>query len=90
MSIPLVEALRDVDLRPGHTYRCAIRGHHVELRVLGRREDETGSLSAIPASDVMLEPWLELPELVSRAQGFSLLRPSLPPDLPVIPDSEEY
>jgi hypothetical protein len=34
MSIPLAEALAQVDLEPGRVYRCAIKGRTVEVRVL--------------------------------------------------------
>jgi hypothetical protein len=86
MSVSLAEALRDVDLRPGHTYRCQIRGHNVELRVLGAPENIADSESAISAADAMLEPWIELPEPVARARGVSRLGQAMLPDPPAIPD----
>lgn len=90
MSVSLTEALLDVDLQPGRTYRCEVRGHHVELRVLGPRAYGDDPESAIPDADVMLEPWLELPELACRAQGVSHLASAPPPDIPAIPhDGEE-
>lgn len=89
MSISLTDALRDVDLQPGQTYRCEVRGHNVELRVLAPQANGDDSESAIPVADVMLEPWLELPELACRAKGVSRLTPSLPPDIPAIPHDGE-
>ena len=86
MSVSLAEALRDVDLRPGHTYRCQIRGQNVELRVLEAAESGGDSESAIPASDIMLEPWVELTEPVGRTRGVSRLSQSVLPDPPSIPD----
>ena len=89
MSVSLTEALRDVDLQPGQTYRCEVRRHNVELRVLARQANRDDCESEIPATDVMLEPWLELPELACRATGVSRLTPSLPPDIPAIPHDGE-
>jgi hypothetical protein len=34
MSIPLAEALDQVDLKAGRVYRCRVKGYWVELRVL--------------------------------------------------------
>ena len=41
MSVSLTEALRDVDLQPGQTYRYEVRGHNVELRVLDKQTATT-------------------------------------------------
>jgi hypothetical protein len=89
MSVSLTEALRDVDLQPGQTYRCEVRGQNAELRVLAPEANGDDAESAIPAAEVMLEPWLELPELACRANGFSRLTGSLPPDIPAIPHDGE-
>jgi hypothetical protein len=53
MSLTLVEALGQVDLEEGHVYRCQVKGHWVELRVLG--PTEARSAPAIPESDIMLD-----------------------------------
>ena len=45
--------------------------------------------SAVPESDVMLEPWLEFPEPACQGRGLSRRGPSLPPDVPPIPRDEE-
>lgn len=89
MSISLAEALRDVDLQPGRTYRCEVRGRAVEVRVIAPLSVGEGILSAIPESDVMLEPWLELPEPVFRVRGVSRQGTPLLPDVPIIPRDEE-
>lgn len=85
MSVSLAEALRDFEFEPGRTYRGEVRGHNVELRVLRPHNNGENSQSAIPESDVMLEPWRELPEPACRATGLSRLGPSLVPDIPAIP-----
>jgi len=88
MGIPLVEALEQVDLEVGRTYRYHVKGRVVELRVL-----EAGSPALAPArideSDIMLEPWVELP----RPTGGVCLhvKPGKlpPPDIPDIPKDDE-
>jgi hypothetical protein len=89
MTVSLAETLRDFEFQPGRIYRCEVRGHNVELRVVGPQEDGKDSESAIPESDVTLEPWLELPESACRARGVSRLGPALLPDRPFIPDNWE-
>jgi len=87
MSLTLVEALGQVDLEEGRVYRCQVKGHWVELRVLG-------AVGILPAnrydeSDVMLDPWVELPR-PSSAIRLRARRGSLPlPDVPEIPADED-
>lgn len=89
MSTPLSEALRDVELQPGDTYRCEIGGYTVEVRVLPGSPNTENDLPGIPESDVMLDAWLELPDLRRRASGFSRLGPPIVPDVPLIPHDED-
>ena len=87
MSLSLVEALEQVGLDPGRVYYCQVKGLKVELRVLTSAEPET--LSALDESDVMLDPWVELPQPTAK---FSVVGEfgALPlPDPPVIPDDGE-
>lgn len=56
MSLSLAEALAQVDLQPGHTYREKVNGWTVEVRVL----DETPSPEL--AEQVMLQPWAWFPD----------------------------
>jgi len=83
MSLTLVEALGQVDLEAGQTYCCQVKGHWVELRVLG--PVETRPSACYDESDVMLDPWVELPR--PRSAIRLRARPgSLPlPDAPEIP-----
>jgi hypothetical protein len=84
MSIQLAEALQQVELETGKTYRCEIRGRWVEVRVLDLKPEP----SALAESDVMLEPWVKLPRPAPVAQGRSTLgepRPLRVPELPEPP-----
>jgi hypothetical protein len=84
MTISLTEALAQVELEPGKTYRCLVKGRWVELRVL----DATPANLAKPflPKDVMLDPWLELPgpnaTVVRQVQAGK----PLPFDIPDIPE----
>ncbi len=80
MSLTLAEALGQVDLEAGRVYRCQVKGHWVELRVLH-------SADILPStrydeSDVMLDPWVEFPHptsgIVIRAKQGTLPLPSVP------------
>ena len=86
MSLTLVEALGQVDLEEGQVYRCHVKGHWVELRVLGSAEDRP--TAGIDEADVMLDPWIELPRPTSGIR-LRARRGSLPlPDVPEIPRDE--
>jgi hypothetical protein len=90
MSLSLVEALSQVDLKPGRTYRCRVKDRMVELRV---GEVIPSELLPAPLNEsdimIMLEPWVEFPQ----AEGGIILRSTpgeLPlPDVPEIPTDEE-
>jgi hypothetical protein len=87
MSIPLQEALKQVELRAGETYRCQVNGYHVEVRVTAAQEAEPES--RIPESDIMLEAWTELPKPTGGVIVKS--RPGIPrlPDPIDIPEDDE-
>jgi hypothetical protein len=88
MSLSLIEALSHVDLEPGRTYRCQVKGRIIELHV---REIIPQHLMAAPLveSDIMLDPWVELPQPTSgkRVRGKPGKMPL--PDVPDIPQEEE-
>ncbi len=87
MSLTLVEALGQVDLEEGQVYRCQVKGHWVELRVLGPAEVQPSA--GYDESDVMLDPWVELPRPKSAIR-LRARRGSLPlPDVPEIPADED-
>jgi hypothetical protein len=82
MSVSLADALREVELVPGHVYYCEVGGQRVELRVLPSRTNEPVS---IPESEILLEPWIELPEPPPTRIGVSRKGVSPSPDVPDIP-----
>jgi hypothetical protein len=90
MSLSLAEALRhvDLDLRVGHSYRCEVQGKLVELRVV---DQVPATASRIDESDVMLDPWVELPPPQADLRICVRVRPDarLPVDVPEIPQYEE-
>jgi hypothetical protein len=90
MSLSLAEALQQVDLdfEVGQRYRCEVQGKVVELRVL---DQLLASSSGIEESDVMLDPWVELPPPQADRRIRVQLRPEarLPVDVPEIPQDEE-
>jgi hypothetical protein len=87
MSIPLVEALRSVDLRTGQTYHCEVNGLFVELRVV--KAPASREAPAIPETDIMLDAWTELPEPGPGVVGQSVLGEADPPDIPEMPPEVE-
>jgi hypothetical protein len=87
MSMTLVEALGQVDLQEGQVYRCHVNGHWVELRVL--KPEEARPVARFDESDVMLDPWVELPRPTSKLT-VRARRGTLPlPDVPEIPADED-
>ena len=94
MSISLVDALEDVELEAGRTYRCAVRGRRVELRVLPEPTDERAAVgqSAVTGGvrdeDIRLDPWCDLPWPVSLSRVTPRTVTSLPLDIPEIPSDE--
>jgi hypothetical protein len=87
MSLSLAEALGQVDLEEGQRYRCQVNGHWVELRVLGPVENSRSA--AIDESDVMLDPWIELPMPRPIACVRGTYGPLPLPDPPEIPADED-
>lgn len=64
----LAEALESVDLEPGRTYRCQVRGKAVEVRVGSAAEHGGAAPSTkrlltkgLCEEDIMLDAWCELP-----------------------------
>src|SRR4051794_31467832 len=55
----LAEALAKVELEAGKTYACIFNGKRVTLRVAGPEENLPAARD--DESDVMLDPWIELP-----------------------------
>jgi len=87
MSLSLVEALGQVDLEPGRTYHCHVKGHWVTLRVAegGQLQPSAG----FDEADVMLDPWVEFPEPAPAVTVRAEFGPMPLPDVPTIPRDED-
>jgi len=83
MTLSLAEALENVALERGRTYRCQVKGHWIELRVLDRVAE--GPCSALAESDIMLDAWTELPAPAGGVHRQSRLGHPELPDVPEIP-----
>lgn len=83
MSISLADALRQVDLQAGQVYQYQIGQFRVEVRV----EDTAAQLLPAPleSTDVMLDPWTDLPVPQSTAILQAVPGSPVLPDLPDLP-----
>ena len=82
LTIPLV---RRYDQRPDRARTLDIlKGQLVELRVLGPAA--VRPVSAYDESDVMLDPWVELPQPTPMFSVVGEFGPIALPDVPEIPD----
>jgi hypothetical protein len=88
MSIPLVQVLEQMNLEPGRRYRYQVKGRQVELRVLEDSPPEMLPTSLVE-SDVMLDPWVELPPPSGGIRIHAKPGEFPPPDLPEMPSDEE-
>ena len=83
MTIALADALQQVNLEVGRVYQCRVGSLFVEVRVEARG---FGPLpTPIEPSDVMLDPWTDLP--APPPQHILEAMPATPvrPDAPLIP-----
>jgi hypothetical protein len=83
MSISLADALRQVDLRKGGVYYCQVGRFRVEVRV-----DEAVVPTAptpLVTSDVMLDPWADLPASAPHAVVQATPGSPVLPDVPAVP-----
>lgn len=84
MSTSLADVLRQVELEPGRVYRCQVGDLRVEVRVEKPVPDPAPA--PLRESDVMLDPWTDLPTpqpiTLLQAKPERLLLPD-PPDLPI-------
>jgi hypothetical protein len=87
MSMTLVEALQQVPLEGGRTYRCRVHNWWVELHVRDAPPDESSSL--VGEDDIRLDDWIELPKKPPAGIWPSrLIEPPLP-DIPEIPTEDD-
>ena len=87
MSIPLTEALQQVELEPGRSYRCRVKDYLVELRVHAIPPEL--SPPPLDESDFMLDAWVELPRPAPSVRLRAKLGAAPPPDIPEIPRDAE-
>jgi hypothetical protein len=87
MSMSLANALHQVDLEAGRVYHCRIGRLRVEVRV----EETASELLSTPleASDVMLDPWTDLPAPQPVTVLAVTAGPPVLPDLPDLPTDEQ-
>jgi hypothetical protein len=86
MSLSIGEAPEQVELEPGRGYSCQVKGYWVELRVLPPGVDPK---SVVDESDIMLDPWVELPEPTPTMTVVGEYGPLPPPDIPEMPTDWE-
>jgi hypothetical protein len=82
----LANALHQVDLEAGRTYHCRVGRLRVEVRV----EEAASDLLPAPleSSDVMLDPWTDLPGPQPTTVLTATPGPPVFPDLPDVPTDE--
>lgn len=95
MSISLADALEQVELEPGRTYECEVRGQQVELRVLAKPtstapavRNQYATTPGLHPDDIRLDAWCELPspKPLSRVIPRPIARH--PFDIPEIPHED--
>lgn len=87
MSIPLDQALQNVDLEAGRTYPCHVKGRTVQVKVWETPPELLPD--PLNENDIMLEPWVEFPDPEPLMLSTSYLTEPEPPDIPEIPGDEE-
>ena len=87
MTISLIDALAQVELEPGKTYRCQVKGRWVELRVL--EASPAGLTKPFSQADVMLDPWVELPGPTLAVSRQAKIGQPPPFDIPDIPEDAQ-
>jgi hypothetical protein len=89
MSIPLVQALEQMNLEPGKTYRYPVKGLVVEVRLLGKLPSDVQPVS-IDESDLAPEAaWVELPGPEPTFRVTVAPGELPPPHLPEMPPADE-
>jgi hypothetical protein len=84
--VTLAEALSHVDLEVGRTYDCFVKGRHVTVQVSAGTG--IGPAARFDESDVMLDPWCDLPTQGQRIE-VEVVPGKLPFDVPFIPPDDE-
>jgi len=83
VSALLAQAIGQLNLQPGQTYRTTCNGHEVEVRVLEKTSPaETPEEPSQFADQVMLNWWLEIPPSPNAIRvAVRPGKPMLPPPL---------
>ncbi len=95
MSTLLAEAIGQLNLRPGQTFRTTVQGNEVEVRILPAvpepRPVETPAVEDESqfAQMVMLEPWFEFPDPPALCVVRAIPGPIDPMDPPILPPEDE-
>ena len=89
MSDVLVNALAQMNLEPGRTYRYEVQGKQIEVRVLDELPRELVPAPLVE-SDIMLDAWTELPPPTGGIRLVARPGKLPPPDPPYIPQDEEW
>jgi hypothetical protein len=87
MATTLAEALDNIELESGRTYRCRTKKFWVELRVLGPVVEPEAE--GIPESEIRLDAWTELPAPSGGSLVHTQWGPPDPPDIPDLPSEED-
>jgi hypothetical protein len=83
----LAEALANVELEAGKTYDCLVNGKHVTVHVTPA--SRISPAARYDESDVMLDPWCELPSQGKPIPNVTFRRGKLPVDIPPMPADDE-
>lgn len=83
----ITEALAQVDLEPGRTYDCVVNGKSVTVRVAPR--SSIAPSARYDESDVMLDPWCELPSQGKPIPNVTVKWGKLPIDIPIFPADDD-
>jgi hypothetical protein len=87
MSVPLEEALAQVELEEGKAYQCKVNGRLVLVRVV---KSFPVSSTGMDEEDVTLYPWAELPAPKTSGKPFRARPGQMPPtDIPHIQREDE-
>lgn len=87
MGVSLAEVLGQIELETGQVYRCQVKGRWIELRVLAPAGVQASG--RYDESDVMLDPWVELPLPASSVTVVGEFGPMPPLDIPEISSNED-
>jgi hypothetical protein len=87
MGVSLAEALEQVELQPGRTYRCRVKDRWIEVRVLP--SSEMPPPAPLDESDIRLDPWVFFPPPETGIRLRAKRGTLPPPVVPIIPSDED-